>query len=196
MKAGWVSAVVLAGGRSRRMGRDKAGVLDPVSGRSLLDLQLAKLRSLAPLELMVSRQAGQVVNLPEEVRVVEDAVPDRGPLAGLVACLTAARGEWLLVLAVDLPRMEEAYLERLMEACCAGGRIQGAVPKREGRWEPLAAVYPVDLAGMAAERLARGELAMQGFVNEAWEAGRVAEVRVSRDEEVLFRNANAPGDLA
>ncbi len=183
------AAAVLAGGRSSRMGSDKAFVL--WRGRRLIDRQLALLKALGPTELLVSGRAGIDYGVAD-VRVVLDAQPDQGPLGGLAALLHATAAPNVLILAVDLPAMTEAFLERLLLQCCAG---VGVVPLTESGWEPLVAVYPRDVLPVINARLARGDLAMHAMIAEATRAGLLQAVEITGLHRDVFRNLNTPLDL-
>jgi len=141
------TGVILAGGRSSRMGRDKAGLL--WEGRTFLRLQAEKLRSLGARELLVS---GAGLSLPD-ARTVPDLYPDRGPLGGLHACLKGASCPRVLVLAVDLPLVSEEILRDLLALHARSG-AQVAALADDGRLQPLAAVYDAALAD-AVEGLIR-----------------------------------------
>lgn len=184
------SAVLLAGGRSTRMGRDKA-LLPLADGRSLLAHQLALLRAAGAAEVLVSARTEQ--NLPlDGARLVPDLQPDSGPLAGLAAALAAAAHDRVLVLAIDLPQMPPEFLTRLVgkstPAC-------GVVPTRDGRPEPLAAVYPRAAASVAAELLAAGELRAAEFARRLAALGLVRWREVAPSEALFFTNWNTPADL-
>lgn len=183
------SAALLAGGKSRRMGRDKA--LLPVGNQAhLWQRQLALLEKLAPRRIFWSGHARP--GLPAEVTVVPDAAENAGPLAGISACLDALEDDLLLVLAVDLPCMNAAFLSRLLLERAPG---HGAVPRRDGRFEPLAAVYPREMRGLARRHLDACRLAMQNFAAEGIEAGLLDVLDVSPEEFALFHNLNRPEDL-
>src|SRR5687768_17396927 len=101
------SAVLLAGGKSSRMGRDKGALL--VEGEPLWQRQLNILRRTQPRELFISGPLdGPYANTG--VRIVSDAEPHLGPLGGIAAALGECTTDWLLVLAVDLPFMRADYL--------------------------------------------------------------------------------------
>ncbi|HRQ90085.1 MAG TPA: molybdenum cofactor guanylyltransferase, partial [Bacteroidia bacterium] len=183
-------AVLLAGGRSSRMGRDKA-FLD-WEGQPLYVRQLRKLAALGPERLWLSTHAGQSFPAVMEgvVRLV-DQQPDLGPLGGLREALAASRAERVLVLAVDLPRMETAFLHRLLAA------EGGAVPKTANGWEPLAAVYPRrDTLALVEDALSRGDLRLQHLVDRLESDGLVAAVPVGEHASGLFANVNTPEELA
>jgi molybdopterin-guanine dinucleotide biosynthesis protein A len=127
------------------------------------------------------------------VQLVPDAVRSAGPLAGVCACLRLVGTDLLVVLAVDLPRMEAAYLKKLVRRCTP---TRGAVPQRGDDFEPLAAVYPGMLRSLAADRLHQGRYAMQDFVREAIRRGLIEAVPVGDEDAAKFANINSPADLA
>ena len=105
-----LSAVVLAGGQSRRIGCDQAWI--DWDGRPLIALALSKIRQLGIAEIFVSgRSEGDYAALG--CPVLFDLEPDLGPLGGIERGLCHCSAPLLLVLAVDLPRLTPALLEKL-----------------------------------------------------------------------------------
>lgn len=130
-----VSVIVLAGGKGRRMGADKAGL--PVPGGTLVQRVLAQVKDLFD-EALISVSKGQAVDAPG-CRTVEDAAQGQGPMAGILAGLKAAKNDLSAVLACDIPDIDVGFLRRLVAK--AGG-FDIAVPvSPDGRFEPLFAVY-------------------------------------------------------
>lgn len=184
-----LSGVVLAGGRSRRMGRDKAFLT--VGGETLVQWQVALLRSAGCDEVMVSGRAGVDYGVPG-ARVVYDPVENAGPLAGLVAALVAMKNDRLLVLAVDLPRMTKGFLERL---AAAGDAQVSVVAHGLNGYEPLGACYARSMLGPARAALARGEFSLQALIGRAEAVGLVSRLAPNPGEEGIFANWNSPEDL-
>src|SRR5262245_41636081 len=108
-----ISAVLLAGGESRRMGTDKATSI--FQGKPLWQTQLETLRRLRPAEILVSARTDPSWR-PADVLFVADIPPSRGPLCGLAASLGKIHTAHLLVLAIDMPFMTENYLRSLCDA--------------------------------------------------------------------------------
>ena len=183
-------AALLAGGRSSRLGRDKA-FLD-WRGQPLYVTQLRKLASLGPDRLWLSTRPEQPFpEVLEGVGRVVDIVPDLGPLGGLQSVLAASEADFLLALAVDLPRMESDFLARLV----ANGA--GAVPRTERGWEPLAALYPrAEFLGLVEEFLGAGKRRLQDLLDEAAARGWIRAVPVEGADSALFANLNTADDLA
>jgi molybdopterin-guanine dinucleotide biosynthesis protein A len=178
------SAVLLAGGKSTRMGRDKA--LLEIDGEPLWRRQLATLRRLAPEQLMVSGPSRG------EGETVADQIPNAGPLAGISAALLKCTAPLLVVLAVDLPAMTTDFLQTLVTACREG---IGVVPQRAEFFEPLAAIYPKACAALAEDALARSKFALQDFVRELVAQKMITAREICGAEESLFANLNTPLDL-
>ena len=131
-----LSAVLLSGGESRRMGRDKATLL--VHAKPLWQIQLELLRKLEPTEIFVSARTDPVWR-PADVQFVADDLPSRGPLSGMAASLKQMRAQHLLALAIDMPFMTEEYLTYLCSQIEPG---RGVIAKIDDRFEPLSAIYP------------------------------------------------------
>ena len=189
-----LSGAVLAGGRSTRMGRDKASLL--VHGEPLLLRQLRLLAEAGCADRLVSSGASSpgpaLALVPDEVRIVTDRSADSGPLAGLERALTEARHPLVIVIAVDMPALEAGFLRALLADARPG---IGVVPSRNGRHEPLVAVYPRAAAVEALARLGRGEFALRPFVQAGIAAGWMRERPVAADEDRFFTNWNRPEDL-
>ncbi|HET8646277.1 MAG TPA: molybdenum cofactor guanylyltransferase, partial [Vicinamibacteria bacterium] len=177
-----------AGGRSRRMGRDKA--LLPWGPATLLDHALARLREACG---EVAILCGPQPRYAERgVPILTDVVAGAGPLAGLVTALEADASDLALLLAVDVPFAPVSLLRYLLQRCQGA---DAAVPFTGGRPHPLCAVYRRTCLDAARRRLAAGDLKMTAF----WPDVRVVEVREPElspfgDPDVLLRNLNTLKD--
>lgn len=185
-----ISAVLLAGGESSRMGQDKATLL--FRAEPLWKIQLDLLRQLQPVEIFVSAQIDPIWR-PVDLEFVPDEQPSRGPLSGIIATLSSTATEHLLVLAIDVPFMNEKYLQRLAAQCESG---QGVVPMIGDRAEPLVAVYPRDAASDFRRASNSDEFSLQPVVRRLIEARKLRPINVPPDERSLFRNLNEPQDLS
>jgi len=176
---GWVlrehaTAIVLAGGRGTRMGRDKSML--PVGARPMIEHVCAQLRDVFD-EVLVS------TNTPEEhaflgLRTVPDRAPGRGPLMGIASALEASAHELNFVVACDAPDLNIALAHRLLDR--AAGR-DAVVPRGPGgAVEPLFAVYRKSLAPRAHRLLGAGE----GRVRALFAKGRTRYVDLPPGEAV------------
>jgi molybdopterin-guanine dinucleotide biosynthesis protein A len=185
--------VVLAAGRSRRMGTDKAN-LALADGELLWLRQWRILGEAGIARRWLSVRADQAW-VPADVSVVRDAVPDAGPLAGILAVGAAGDGTHVVVLAVDLPEVPVTWVSALM----ARAKPEHGVVGRwsDGTYEPLAALYPREW--LEEWRMKFGVAAsppgLQALLREREEAGGVVVIPLGPEHARWFRNANTPEDL-
>ena len=173
---------VLAGGRSTRMGRDKA--LLRLGGTTLVE-RIAR---------QVLQAAGSVTLLgpPERYAglgfpVVADLLEDRGPLGGLYTALQRREADWNLLVACDLPHVTAPLLTELLDAAERSGKA-ALVPSTERGLEPLCAVYHRRLLPEVTRALEHNVLKMHDFVSSIG-----AAVWPAPDRSV-FDNVNTPSD--
>ena len=182
------SAVILAGGKSSRMGRDKAWL--EIGGQTLLARQIGMARALGALEVFLSGRTDADYS-GFGCDVLHDKYVNAGPLAGIERALNAMRSPLLLVLAVDLPAMKPDLLLRL----AAGSSSLGAIPCVNGRLEPLAALYPKTARELAQDHLQRGLLAVKDFASRCMRMGLAHRVEFPASESRFFASWNSPADL-
>jgi molybdenum cofactor guanylyltransferase len=147
-----VTGVVLAGGRSRRFGRDK--LAEPLGGRPLLHHPILALGEVCDEIVVVLAPGTDPPAMPRgvPVTIARDAEPDRGPLAGLAAGLSAARHEAAVVAGGDMPGLETAVLREMMRAGRETGGVAVALSDG-GDARPLPCVVRTRPALEAVERL-------------------------------------------
>lgn len=180
------TAFVLTGGRSSRMGSDKA-VLS-WAGQTLLERTLS-----------VARQAcGQVFICGSRERyanfgpVMEDAQLGQGPLSGIQAALHGTQTDLNLILSVDLPLMTAGFLVWLLEQARLGEQSITA-PEAQGQVQPLCAVYHRNVAGIVDEALGKGDLKVSRLFQRT--ATRIIGehvIRAAGFEPSIFTNVNTP----
>jgi molybdopterin-guanine dinucleotide biosynthesis protein A len=210
------SAAILAGGRATRFGgRDKSALL--VNGRPILDRQIAALAPLTDDLLIVGaadfpasdregdeQGAAWLAKAPDArrrqpgdrpgLRVIRDIVPGCGPLGGLHAALTAARGDALALVACDMPYLSSAFIGYLLSLA---GDADAVVPRSERGYHPLCAVYARACLEPAAARLGDRRLKMREFLDSLrTRVVPVEEIRRFGDPDRLLANVNTPTDYA
>jgi molybdopterin-guanine dinucleotide biosynthesis protein A len=184
-----LSAVLLAGGESRRMGKDKATLL--FRGKPLWQIQLNLLRKLEPAEIFISARTDPVWR-PPEIKFVQDDAPSRGALSGLAVAFARMRTKHLLALPVDMPFMTEKYLRFL---CDEIGPARGVLPMIGDRAEPLAAIYPAEGHRDVIAALSGVDFSLQTLARQLIKMAKLKVVLVAEEEKALFRNLNEPIDL-
>lgn len=184
-----VTLAVQAGGQSRRMGRDKG--LVELAGRPLIAHVLDRLQGLADDVVVTTNAPRDYAFLG--VRLASDAVPGAGALPGLATALEAARGDRVMVVACDMPFVRPSLMAHLLDLA---READVAIPRREGEYEPLLAVYRRTCLAAIQAALAAGQARMISF----FPAVRVRPVEAAEWERVdpdgrSFFNVNTPDDL-
>jgi molybdopterin-guanine dinucleotide biosynthesis protein A len=187
-----VGGIVLCGGQSRRMGRPKAWL--PFGGEFMLPRVVRLLgEAVAPI-VVVAAPDQDIPSLPSQITIVRDDEKGRGPLQGLAAGLTALRGrvDAAYASSCDVPFLRPAFVRRLIDLL---GEHVIAVPRVDGHYHPLAAVYRLEVADAACRLLAEDRL-RPFFLFEAVRT-RVVEATELADVDPPFetlRNLNTPED--
>lgn len=147
------TAIVLAGGQSRRLGRDKAW--EDMGGRSLLEQVVRQVSQVCGQVLIVTAQGRSLppIGLAPAPSVLTDIYPDGGPLVGLYTGLLASASPYNLAVACDMPLLNPRLLAYLLEVAPGW---QAVVPVVRGQPHPLHAVYAVDCRQPIGEALAAG----------------------------------------
>lgn len=180
------SAVILAGGQSRRMGTDKAFLA--MEGRPLIQRLVERVRALADDVVIVANDPKPYRRVG--ARVVGDLVKGAGALGGLHAGLSAAAHEWAFAFACDMPFLNLNLL-RHMASLTPG--YDAVVPRPNGLEEPLHALYHKRCLTPIARSLAAGDLKVISFLADV----RVryveeAEIALFDPRHLSFFNANTP----
>ena len=188
--AGGVAAFILAGGKSTRMGADKAFLT--LGGSSLLARSLAVAGAVADEVCIV----GEARKFQAFAPVVEDVFRGCGPLAGIHAALRASHMELNLILAVDLPFVTPELLRFLFAQARESPAMVTAVRARGG-WQPLCAVYRGEFAEVAEKALREGRYR----IDTLFDSQRMLEISEDQLKTTglsadIFRNLNTPEELA
>lgn len=186
-----VAGFVLAGGKSSRMGRDKAFL--ELEGKTLLARALETLAGVAPqVAILGSRATFGGFGV-----VVEDVYPDRGPLGGIHAALASEHAaDFNVILGVDLPFLTDDLLRFLVERARQSAAL-ATVPRMEQEWQPVCAVYRREFAESADRALAAGNNKIDPLFATTTVCA-VTEDDLSRFafSARMFDNLNTPADLA
>lgn len=184
-----LATFILAGGKSSRMGRDKAFL--SFAGETLLARSLKLARAVSDHVSIVGNAEKFVAFAP----VIEDIYRDCGPLGGIHAALSSRAAELNLILAVDLPFLDSNFLEYLIAEARKCDAIV-TVPQISGRFQPLCAIYRREFSALAEE-------ALRSHRNKIDLLFAKIKPRVIHEDELtragfppeMFRNLNTPEDL-
>ena len=189
--SGAYAAFILAGGKSSRMGADKAFVV--LHGRTLLEHALNLARTLTPDVTIV----GAAPKFQRFGPVVEDVFPGCGPLGGIHAALRSSRADLNLMLAVDVPFLPVELLGRLVARAESNPEMMAIVPRTGQGWQPLCAVYRRAFADAAEAAIRAGNYKIDALFTsvrvKAVEEAELAEWGVSPQ---VFCNVNTQQELA
>ena len=175
------SAVILAGGESRRFGSDKS--LLRVGGELLVERSLREWGGLFE-DVVIACGAKKKFFLPGVTEAV-DVYPDRGPLGGVHAGLGAARGPWVFVAACDMPGIDADFIKELFRY--AEGEWRIVLPRHDGILEPLCGLYHKDC-------FAAAELMLSENRNCILDMYDVVPTRYVKTKNCFF-NVNYPDDV-
>ena len=183
------SALLLAAGRSTRMGCDKA--LLEIDGVPLWSRQRDTLARAGAAEILLSARPEQkwVQHTSGFSALLHDEQPNCGPIIGVTAGLERAVHPHLAVLAIDLPRVDAAWFQSLLADCAPD---VGVVGRRGEFFVPLAAIYPREVKWLAWETIARGDFSLQHFLAAAVAQGFMRVREISAADAVRFENWNEP----
>jgi molybdopterin-guanine dinucleotide biosynthesis protein A len=199
------SAAILAGGRATRFGgRDKGALL--VGGQTILERQVAELSLVTNDILIVGVHTGDRTRAVQALaraghavarvvpRTITDVVPGCGPLGGIHAVLTEARGNAVFVAACDMPYLNAAFISFLLSLTREADAV---VPRTEGGYHPLCAAYTRACLKPVARRLADRQLKTIDLLMDV-------RTRIVTPEELdrfggerkLLANINTPAEYA
>ena len=187
------SCIALAGGKSTRFGRDKKTEI--IAGQSLLERVLRRLKPLAQEIIVVTAQGQSIGPLPlDNVKVVSDVLPGKGPLGGIYTGLLESRSECNIVVASDMPFLNQNLLTHMAQSCPCYDMV---VPRVGNLVEPLHAIYARSCISVIEELLRNNNLVTYALMD-------LVKVRYIDKEEIerfdpehlSFFNINTKSDLA
>lgn len=185
-----MTGILLAGGKSSRMGKNKAFL--ELNGKPLIEWNLERLHSIFQEVLISSNEPGLYECYGE--KVVYDRFAEHGPLGGLHACLEKAEHEYAFFAACDMPFLQ-ADLIQFMASLTEGQDI--VVPEAAGGLHPLFAIYKRSCLPIIENNLKAGRLKIIDFYPQC-------NVRYVREKELepfgdpnwLLSNINTPKEWA
>lgn len=184
-----ISGIILAGGKSRRMGFFKPFLV--IDGRRMIDVIIDKLRPFFG-EMMVVTDNKDRFAEDKDVKVVEDIVKECGPLGGIYTGLKKMSKESAFFIACDMPFLHNGLIERILDIAVSSDAEEVILPcGAEGKMEPLHAVYSRKILKKVERALAEKRLAIKDFLKDC----DCKYIEVREDERKSFANINTKGDL-
>ena len=187
------TGLILAGGLSRRLGRDKA--VEPIGGQPLIQRVIQRVEHVCQEIAVVVADQERAADLPLEPQhqVVLDRYAGAGSLGGIFSGLDAASNQWTLLVACDMPFLNLSLLRRML---ALREDADAVVPVIDGRPEPTHALYSKACLPFIEPRLIAGDLKISGFYEQVRVRYVPEEEVAALDPEFLsFFNVNTPEDL-
>lgn len=179
-----IALVILSGGKSSRMGREKSDLI--LNGNTFLEIQIEKGKQLGIKKIYISGYKG--VRCTEEI--VMDRIKNRGPLGGLEACFRKASEEGFshcLVLGVDTPLVPKEELKSLVDKAQKESENRAVLLRHAEKEESLMSVYESSLYQEIAQFLETGQASVFRFLNQVG-----YDCYDTQAEEWYFTNINEP----
>jgi len=187
-----MTSIILAGGKSSRLGRSKA--LQVIEGKSLIQWVVDRLAILST-EIIIATAHGEAISCSSTVRIktVADSYPGKGPLVGIYSGLIASSSSRAIVVGCDTPFLSVGLLEYMTQICST---FDVVVPRIKNKLEPLCAVYSKNCSGPIQELLEQDELRIRKLFSMV-KVKYVEEDEVNSfdPEHLSFFNINSQDDL-
>jgi len=188
-----VSGVALAGGRSKRLGRNKA--IEKIGDQSLIERVVGKLSQVTSETVVVVAEESKAadLNLPPWVRTAADLYPGTGSLGGIFTGLSAVKGNYGVVVACDMPFLNVDLIRFMLDIV---SDYDAVVPRLQGRPEPLHAVYSKSCVGPIERCLQADQLKIAIFfeqINVAYL--EEDDIEAFDPSHLSFFNVNTQEDL-
>ena len=181
------SGIILAGGKSSRMGHPKAFLT--VKGKRMIDIILEVFYSLFEEILIITDDQSQFKGF-KGVKVIQDLVKDCGPLAGIYTGLKAISKDKAFFVACDMPFLHIGLINKLLDISRKGS-YSCIIPYSNKGAEPLHAVYSKSILLELENSLGRGELSVKQFLRHC----NCKYIKSQEEESSSFFNINTPEDL-
>ncbi len=184
-----LTVAILAGGKSRRMGENKA--LIQLGGHPLISHIISRLRTLHPAEIMI------ITNEPDVYarfgqRIVQDSTPDQGPLGGVYTALSSSRTQYNFIIACDMPLVKPTLVKWLWHAC---NNYDAIVPQKDNQKQYLHSIIQSRCASRAFDNLQSQRRSMHAFFSEInTQFCDYADFK-HIDNDDSFTNINTPDDI-
>ncbi len=182
------TAIILAGGQSKRMGTNKA--LIAYQGKPLILYSIELALSFTP-NILISANHNDLEHLG--FPIIKDFLPVNAPLAGIHAGLQTSMTNWNLILTCDMPNVTVSLIDRLITR--VNNHVQMVIPAHDGFVEPLCGFYHRDMISSIEQNIAQGRLSLMDLLRIAPHDLVQINGMTGENPACLFKNVNAKNDL-
>ena len=190
-----VTGIILAGGKSSRLGRDKAW--EDVGGQRIIDRVIGALQSSCDEVLIIGDRPERQneLSLPKCIQYRSDELKGRGSIGGLYTGLKASDTLWSLVVACDMPFISRELI-RFMLSIISKNRCDAIVPVINGRYQPTHALYNSTCIPFIEKNISSGNFRMDSYFDEIY-LEEISEdvINSIKGAELSFFNVNTEDDL-
>lgn len=189
-----IASIILAGGKNRRLGRNKA--LEPIGGKAMIERVIERLKPLTSQILIVTAREQPDLPVADKAEILVDLYPGKGPLGGIYTGLSVSQCLYNLVVACDMPFLNTELLRYIVKLGLSHGSDVVMPRLGEGKLEPLHALYSRNCLSNIRTQLERNELKAYSFLNTV-SVRYVEQAECQRfDPRLLsFFNINSQSDL-
>ena len=181
------SAAILAGGKNSRMNGENKALLK-LGNSTILEMQLKVLSEIFDDIILVGKGFAKNTGY----RIVEDIIPDKGPLSGIHAALSYSKNDFVFVISCDMPFLSADFIKILLREA-SECRYDAVVPNHKNGIEPLHAVYRKTIIKNAEEVLSQKDNRIRNMFNGI--KIEYFDVNLHYNTEIIFFNINCPEDL-
>ena len=188
-----VSGIILAGGMSRRLGRNKA--IEKIGGQPLIERAIDKLSLLTNEVIVVvnSEERALSLCLPNHVKTAVDIYPSKGSLGGIYTGVSASNEDWNIIVACDMPFLNVDLLRNMLSF---RKEVDAIVPILNQFPEPMHAIYSKNCLPFILRKIESDELKIDGFFSDI-KVNLFSEAQVDEfdPDHLSFFNINSQPDL-
>lgn len=156
-----ITGIILAGGKSKRMGADKAFL--KIGDKTLFELVMDKMLGLFNEVIAVVAQPSLYEKYSQKILIKKDVIAERGPLGGLYTGLLSSNNGYNFVTACDMPFLNEQLLLEMIKSIADSDAM---IPEFNGRLHPLFGLYTKSCASVAQNQISKDNLKMRDFLGK------------------------------
>lgn len=178
------TGVILAGGKSSRMGFDKQKL--KIKDKSIIEIKIGQMNKIFDEIVVVTNRKELYTNL--DVIVISDIYPGLGPISGIHAVMKLVNSDYFYLTACDMPSISEKFIDYLYSKI--GSHSLGAITRYKNRLEPLSAIYSKKLLERTEEQIKKESYKISSLVDLGGFEIIEEEIKDKFELESIYKNIN------